>query len=117
AFISPEVPGEYVATRSNLIGMLRQYDRIGGDRVKVRIVETEQFSDAAEEARKFGIEARQVQTEQGGKTFTETIYMGAVVSSGADDEVVIPFFDVGTPVQYELTRSVQTIAKNERLKI
>jgi ABC-2 type transport system permease protein len=117
AFISPQVPSNYVATRSNLIGLLRQYDQIGGDRLKVRIVETEQFSDAADEAKKFGIQPRQIQTERGGKVFVESVFLGAVVSSGSDDEVVVPFFDLGTPVEYELTRSVRTVAGNKRLKV
>src|SRR5579871_5509839 len=117
AFISPNVPGEYVSTRSNLIGLLRQYDQIGGNLLKVRIVPTEQYTDAADEAKRFGIQPQQVTSQRGGKAFAESIYMGVIVSSGADDEVVIPFFDVGTPVEYELTRSVRTVSQNKRLRI
>lgn len=117
AFISPKVPGEYVATRSNLIGLLRQFDQIGGDKVRVRIVETDQFSTAADEAKGFGINPQQVQSQRGGKFSVESIFMGCVVSSGSDKEVVIPFFDVGTPVEYELTRSVRTITSDKEIKI
>lgn len=117
AFISPKVPGEYVATRSNLIGLLRQYDQIGGDKVRVRIVETDQFSTAADEAKGFGINPQTVQSQRGGKFSVESIYMGVVVSSGSDKEVVLPFFDVGTPVEYELTRSIRTIATEKEFKV
>ena len=117
AFISPKVPGEYVATRSNLIGLLRQYDQIGGDKVRVRIVETDQFSTAADEAKGFGINPQQVQSQRGGKFSVDFIYMGCVVSSGSDKEVVIPFFDVGTPVEYELTRSIRTIVSDKETRI
>src|SRR5262249_45819640 len=117
AFVSPKVPGEYVATRSNLIGLLRQYDQIGGDKVRVRIVETDQFSTAAEEAKGYGIDLRQVQSQRGGKFSVESIFMGCVVSSGSDKEVVIPFFDVGTPVEYELTRSIRTISSQKEVKV
>lgn len=117
AFVSPKVPGEYVATRSNLIGLLRQFDQIGGDKVRVRIVETDQFSTAADEAKGFGINPQQVQSQRGGKFSVESIFMGCVVSSGSDKEVVIPFFDVGTPVEYELTRSVRTITSDKEIKI
>ena len=117
AFISPKVPGEYVATRSSLIGLLRQFDQIGGDRVRVRIVETDQFSTAADEAKGFGINPQQVQSQRGGKFSVESIYMGCVISSGSDKEVVIPFFDVGTPVEYELTRSIRTIVSNKEIRI
>jgi len=117
AFISPTVPGEYVATRTNLIGLLRQFDQIGGDRLRVRIVDTEQYSPAADEAKKFGIHPQMIQSQRGGKMFAESVYMGAIVSSGADDEVVVPFFDVGTPVEYELTRSIRTVSQEKRLKV
>lgn len=118
AFISPQVPAEYVITRSNLIGLLRQYDQIGGDNVRVRIVDTEQFSTAADEAKGYGINPQVVQSQRGGKFQAESIFMGCVVSSGSDQEVVIPFFDKGTPVEYELTRSIQTISSDkERRKV
>ncbi|MES2793133.1 MAG: Gldg family protein [Planctomycetota bacterium] len=117
AFISPKVPGEYVATRSNLIGLLRQFDQIGGDKVRVRIVETDQFSTAADEAKGFGINPQTVQSQRGGKFSVESIYMGCVISSGSDKEVVIPFFDVGTPVEYELTRSIRTIVTDKEVRI
>ena len=117
AFVSPKVPGEYVATRNNLIGLLRQFDQIGGDKVRVRIVETDQFSTAADEAKGFGINPQQIQSQRGGKFSLESIYMGCVISSGSDKEVVIPFFDVGTPVEYELTRSIRTIVSDKELRI
>ena len=117
AFISPEVPGEYVTTRSNLIGLLRQYSRIGGSRLRVRIVDTRPYTDASDEAKHYGIPGQPVQNDVGGRKSVETIYLGAVISSGADDEVVVPFFDLGTPVEYELTRSVKTVAENKRRKV
>lgn len=117
AFISPTVPGEYVSTRTNLIGLLRQFDQIGGDRLRVRIVDTEQYSPAADEAKKFGIQPQMIQSQRGGKMFAESVYMGAIVSSGTDDEVLIPFFDIGTPVEYELTRSIRTVSEKKRLKV
>lgn len=43
----------------------------------------------------------------------EDVFLGAVVQAGASD-VVIPFFDVGIPIEYELTRSVRTVSQEER---
>jgi len=114
AFISPKVPGEHSVTRTNLIGLLRQFDQQGGNRVRVRIVDTDPTSASVQEALGFGIKPEEIQSNVGGKISVEEIYMGCVISSGSDKEVVIPFFDIGTPIEYELTRSIQTISR-ERL--
>ena len=116
AFISPEVSREYVPIRKRLIGLLREYNQLGGKRLQVRFVDVEPFSKAEEEARLLNITPQQVQTERGGRAFVDTIFMGAVVKSGTD-EVVIPFFNVGTPIEYELTRSIRTVSKDERLTV
>ena len=116
AFISPEVSREYVPIRKRLIGLLREYNQLGGKRLQVRFVDVEPFSKAEEEARLLNITPQQVQTERGGRAFVDTIFMGAVVKSGTD-EVVVPFFNVGTPIEYELTRSIRTVSKDERLTV
>ncbi|QDT90769.1 Gldg family protein [Gimesia algae] len=116
AFISPEVSREYVPIRKRLIGLLREYNQLGGKRLQVRFVDVEPFSKAEEEARLLNITPQQVQTERGGRAFVDTIFMGAVVKSGTD-EVVIPFFNVGTPIEYELTRSIRTVSKDKRLTV
>lgn len=116
AFVSKDVPRDYVPVRKSLLGMLEQYDQIGGKNIETRVVEVEPYSKEAEQARQYGIEPRQVQTERGGRILTEDIFLGAVINSGAN-EVVVPFFDVGTPIEYELTRSVRTVAKEDRLTV
>lgn len=113
AFISPEVPRDLVSVRSSLIGLLRQYDQQGGSAVRVRIVNTERYTDAAEEAKRYGIEAQEVQSERAGRVTRDDIYLGIVVTS-VDQQVVIPFFDRGTPVEYELTRSIRTVTESNR---
>lgn len=113
AFISPEVPQDYVPVRKELIDKLREYDQRGGANVQVRFVEVEPFSEAAEEATSLGIQPRQIQSEDGGRLSVEDIYMGVVITSGFDT-IVVPFFDRGTPIEYELTRSIGTASEEER---
>ncbi len=117
AFVSPQVPREYVPVRTSLLGLLRQYNQAGGKQVEVRIVPTDQYEKEADEARTFGIEPREVQTERAGKIVSESIFLGAVITAGVDDVVVIPWFDVGTPIEYELTRSIATVTQAERRKV
>ena len=117
AFVSPEVPADYVQTRRTLLDLLRQIDSIGGDRVRVRVVETERFSDAAAEAEKnFGIQHQTRVFEEDGRARTEDIYLGLAFTSGLE-EIVIPFLDKGLPVEYELTRSLRVVASAERRKV
>lgn len=115
AFISREVPREYVPVKRQLLGLLDQYRRLGGGNITVRIVTVEPFSEEADQAQQFGIERRPVQSERGGRLQLDDVYLGAVINSGAN-EVVIPFFEVALPIEYELTRSIRTVA-NEKRKV
>ncbi|MBV11057.1 Gldg family protein [Rubinisphaera sp.] len=116
AFISPQVPEEYSAVHQNLVGTLRELAHRGGSKINVRITNVEPFSEEAEQARLLGITSRSVQTERNGEIKIEEIFMGVRISSGLD-EVVIPFFDLGNSVEYELTRSLRTVSRETRLTV
>lgn len=113
AFISSEVPSEYAETRKQLIGTLRQFDEMGGKNLDVRYVNVEELTDQAKEAEHFGITPVSVQTEERGRHGQASVFMGAVAISSYD-KVVVPFFGKGLPIEYELTRSVQTVANDSR---
>ncbi|MGC1273964.1 MAG: Gldg family protein [Planctomycetaceae bacterium] len=116
AFLSPDVPREFVPTRKRLVGLLRQYEEIGGGKIDVRIVDVEPFSEQAEEAKAFGIESRPVVTERDGRQIREDVFLGVVFTSSYD-EVVIPTFGPGSLLEYELTRSLGTVSKADRLTV
>lgn len=117
AFLSPSVPHELAEARTSVVGLLRQFDQIGGDKVRVRIASTQKYTEAADEAKRYGIEPQEVQTQIGGKWTRDDVFMGLVVTGSVDDQVIIPFIDKGTPVEYELTRSVRTVAQGSRKKL
>jgi ABC-2 type transport system permease protein len=117
AYYSPEVPGEYVETKADLLGLLKEYAAKGGDRIRLNLVETELYSPAARDAEKrFGIEARRVPSIDEAKQSLSEIFLGVAFTSGVE-EVVIPFFDRGLPVEYELTRSIRTVSRSGRKKV
>lgn len=116
AFVSRNVPREYVPVKTSLLGMLGQYEQEGRGNVTVRVVTVDPFSDEAEQAKASGLQPRRVQSERGGRIQTDDIYLGAVVNSGSS-EVVVPFFDVALPTEYELSRSVRTVANEKRLTV
>lgn len=116
AFLSPDVPREFVAVRKGLIGLLRQYDELGGAKIDVRAVDVRPFSKEADEARAFGIEPRRVVSEQDGRQTEENVFLGVVFTSSYD-EVVVPTLGPGSLVEYELTRSLGTVSKADRLTV
>ena len=116
AFISPDVPSDYVAARKQLIGLLRQYDRKGGGALDVRFVDVEPYSEAADQAKHFGISPVTVMDDVDGNRTQKQVFLGAVIQSSSDD-IVVPFFGKGLPIEYELTRSIQTVARTERLTV
>lgn len=114
AFISPQVPESYVQSRLDLLSMLREIEARGGEKVQVRINNTERFSEEAALAEeRFGIVPRQVTTLERGALNTDHIFMGVAFTSGLE-KVILPFIDRGIPVEYELVRSIATVTQQER---
>jgi ABC-2 type transport system permease protein len=117
AFLSPEVPRQFVNTRKNLIGILRQYDRLGGPNIDVRFVNVEPNSKEVEEALSLGLQKQASRDTVAGRVVEQDVFMGAVVTSTMD-EIVLPFIEGDTSIEYQLTRSIATAtAEQERLKI
>jgi ABC-2 type transport system permease protein len=117
AYVSPQVPAEYAAHKRNLISALSELSANSGGKIQVDVHEIENFSeDAANAEKAYGIQPREVYTIDRGAHKKEEIYLGAAISSGLD-RVVIPFIDKGIPVEYELVRSICTVAQQKRLKL
>ena len=116
SFISPDVPGDYVETRRQLIGLLREFSQASGGAITWRDTNVEPFSEEAEQARALGIEPVRLQYDRDGKREEAEVFLGAFIQS-ASDELVIPFFGKGLPIEYELTRSLRTVSKESRLTV
>jgi len=117
AYYSPEVPRELVETKTNLLGLLKEYQARSRGKIQLNLVPTEIYSTAARDAEKrFGIEPKRVFTADEAKQSSAEIFLGVAFTSGLE-EVVIPFFDRGLPVEYELTRSIQVVSRSERQKV
>jgi len=117
AYVSPAVPEDYTQTRLTLLNMLRQFQRLGRGKVNVEVISTEPKTEAAALAsQQFGIQPVTVLSRVRGTYREEEIFMGCAFTSGLE-KVVVPFFDKGTPVEYELIRSVCTAAQQKRKRL
>ncbi len=117
AFVSPQVPAEFVQTRENLISFLREIDAEAGGKVQVVVYDTEPYTEEAREAReKFNILPREISDPSNARAGSMQVFLGLAYTCGAEEEVV-PFFDRGLPVEYELARSIRVVARTQRKKL
>lgn len=119
AYVSKDVPASYAQTKENLLGLLRELDAAaGGRRIQVNLVETDQFSDAAREAKtSFGILPRAVPpSPEDRSNAPREIFMGLAFTSGAE-QFVQPFLYKGLPVEYELARSIRAVTAAAKKKV
>ncbi len=117
AWVSPEVPEQFVQTRENLLGLLREIDAIAGSKIEMLVEETEPFTERARNAReRFGITSRQVPNLGSARAGFSDVFLGVAVTCGAEEQV-IPFFDRGLPVEYEMARAIRVAARTERKRI
>lgn len=118
AYIGSDIPEEFVRTRYDLVNLLREFDALGGSRVKVDLHQgVEPFSkEAVAAARRYGIRPQSFSTQSRGANRVAEVILGMAVSCGVE-RVVIPFIPYGTPVEYELMRTINTVSRPQRKKI
>jgi len=121
AFISSDVPEMYAKTKYELVSLLKEFESTAtssGVPMEVRIFDS--ISPSSEEEKQaemqYGITPQTVRVRERGTISDQPIILGAAFRSGLQ-KVVIPFFEPGIPVEYELARSLTTVAKPARRKL
>src|SRR5439155_21897460 len=77
----------------------------------------ELFSEPASQAeQRYGIKGQKIQTQSHGAFKQEEFIMGVAFTCGLE-KVVLPSFKLGMPVEYELVRSIATVAGDQRKKL
>ncbi|MFK8115645.1 MAG: Gldg family protein [Rubripirellula sp.] len=121
AFISTDIPEIYAQTRYELINLLKEFRSEAAKRnrtIEVNLYDDiELFSDdAALASERFGIEpVTRLVREKGAETQKQLI-LGAAFKAGLE-KVTVPIFEYGIPVEYELVRSINTVASGKRKRI
>ena len=117
AFVSRDVPRKFVNTKKQLVGLLRQFDEYGGQSVDVRYVDVTPNSQAEIDARFVGVEPESDRSEVGGRMVEQDVFLGVNIFSSNSD-VTLPFLGEGASLEYELSRSIATVAdKSDKLSI
>lgn len=121
AYISADMPVQYAKTKYDLVNLLKEFQALSSSRgveLQVRINdELEPSSEAARTAvKQYGIEPQLVRVRERGAYKDQKVLLGAAIRSGLS-KVVIPFFESGIPVEYELVRSINTVSQPSRAKL
>ncbi|MCC7086243.1 MAG: Gldg family protein [Pirellulales bacterium] len=118
AYLSPRVPEEFIQTRIDLLNLLKEFEKLSGGKIQAKIYSNvEPLTEEAQRAeRQFGITPQQVFTETRGVLKQEPIFLGAAITCGLE-KIVIPFFERGVSVEYELVRSIATFSQQERKRL
>jgi ABC-2 type transport system permease protein len=121
AYISDDVPETYAKTKYELVSRLKEFESTAtsaGVPMEVRIYDS--IAPSSEEEKQaeqqYGITPQTVRVRERGTISDQPIMLGAAFRSGLQ-KVVIPFFEPGIPVEYELARSLTTVAKPARRKL
>ncbi|MGH9719122.1 MAG: Gldg family protein [Bryobacteraceae bacterium] len=117
AYFSSEVPRSYADVRHELAQRLREFDAVAGENLHTRIFDTVKYSPQAREAQeRYNIRPYRIPATEESAGASNEIFLGLVFTSGSE-EFVIPFFDRGLPVEYELMRSIRVVSRARRRKI
>lgn len=121
AFISKDIPEIYARTRYELINLLKEFRSEAAKRnrtIEVNLYDDiELFSDdAALAAERFGIQPVTRIVREKGAPQQKQLILGAAFKSGLE-KVTVPIFEYGIPVEYELVRSINTVASGKRKRI
>ncbi|QDV62979.1 Gldg family protein [Crateriforma conspicua] len=121
AFISSDVPELYAKTRYELINLLKEFRSEASKRgrtIEVNLYDgIELFSEeAALAAERFGIEPVERMVREKGAFQQKQFILGAAFKSGLQ-KVTVPIFEYGIPTEYELVRSINTVASGAKKRL
>ena len=118
AYVSEQVPEQFVQQKKLLLNLLDQFDSIGGASVEKQIIMPEAYSQEARQAESdFAIRSQQVTMQMpGGATANIHMYLGFAVQCGTN-ETVTPFVGPAIPLEYELMRSIRSVSNATRRKV
>jgi ABC-2 type transport system permease protein len=121
AYLSSDVPEQYAKIKYQVISILKEFESTAsaaGKTMQVRIYDSVVPSSEEEKQaeQQYGIVPQTIRVREGGAYSDQPVLLGAAFRSGLQ-KVVVPFFEPGVPVEYELIRSLTTVAKPARKKL
>ncbi len=90
--------------------LLEEYALEGGDRIRLKVIDPEPFSDEEDMAAEFGLQSVPVSTAG------DELYFGLAATNAVDDVEIIPFFqpDKEEFLEYDISKLIQNLVRAEK---
>ena len=121
AFVSSDIPEQYARTRYELLNLLKEFSSKASSKgrdIEVNLHDNiDLFSEEAQlAADRFGILPVTRMVREQGSFEQKELILGAAFRAGLE-KVTVPIFEYGIPVEYELVRSINTVASGKRKRV
>jgi len=121
AYLSDDVPEQFAKIKYEIVSLLKEFEstaNASGVSMQVRIYDSILPSSTEEKMaeQQYGIVPQMISVRERAAYKDQPVLLGAAFRSGLQ-KVVIPFFEPGVPIEYELIRSLTTVSKPTRKKL
>lgn len=116
AFISEQLPAEFLGVRQTAKDMLDEYKNYSGGKLKVEFIDPKDDENLQKEARNYGIPELQFSDIQKDKYEISKGYLGIVIIYSANKETIPAIKDAGN-LEYDLTAAIKKAARTESLRV
>lgn len=112
AFVSENLPGQLVTVRESLKNTLEQYDRVGGNKVKVNWVDPTKNEEAKTEAQSLGIQPLRFSSVEQDQFQVTQAYFGLAVLYAGEKEVIPALQEINN-LEYRITSTIKRLQQDE----
>ncbi|MDG2449360.1 MAG: GldG family protein, partial [Saprospiraceae bacterium] len=113
AYFTKDLPAQYAKNYTDLRDLLIEYNTRSGGMLDYEFIDPEGNDEIKQEAMQNGIAPLLINVREKDKVVQKNAFMGAIVSSG-DNKDVINYFPPGGAVEYQLTTSIKKVVSIEK---
>ena len=109
AYFSEKLRPELAQVQSDFQNLLIEYNNISKGKLDYQFIDPAKTPELEQQAVQSGIQPRLVNVREKDEVSQQKVYMGAIIESGTQKEV-IPFILPESPMEYDLTTAVKKVS-------